>query len=195
MAEEKRLSAAQTISRKRRVIFLKVLAREYKVGVAAKAAGYADTSELYRARAEDEEFAQAWDDALARAADMLEEAAFDRAVNGVSKPILYKGEVVAEEITYSDSILLAMLGARKPEYRRDRTKVDVDVNVNTKIGIAVIPLTASAPDWEKQASVVHEEQRKLPDFTVIEGEKVTPAAVEQKTEVQQPPQQRELRRG
>ncbi len=120
--------------------------------------------------------ASAWDAAIHASADLLIEAAIDRGVNGVEKPILFKGEVVATELQYSDSLLIELLRSRRPqEFRRPAQQVDVDVNVNAKVGIALIPMTApDAAAWEKQANVVHEQQKRLPSFVdkdkAIDGE-------------------------
>lgn len=159
----------QVLSQKRRQVFLKVLAQTGKVIEAARAVGLKSTAGLYLTRSEDEDFANAWDCAVLASADLLEEAAWDRAVHGVEEPILFKGEVVATKTNYSDTILLAMLAARKKEYRRQsQTSIDVDVNVNAKVGIAVIPMRASddqTKDWEAHAARVHENQKALPSFT------------------------------
>jgi hypothetical protein len=90
----------------------------------------------------------------------------------VEKAVLYKGEVVATETVYSDQILLAMLAARKKEYRKaTQASVDVNVDVNAKIGIAIIPMTApDVGDWERQAAIVHEQQKKFPSFDVVDVE-------------------------
>lgn len=155
-----------TLAKKRREVFLKVLARNGKVIEAARAVGLADATSLYAARAEDEEFARQWDAAIEASADLLEQAAWDRAVDGVEEPILFKGEVVATKINYSDTLLVELLRARRPkDYRKPSQSVDVDVNIHAKVGIAMIPMTAASPDeWEKQAKAVHDQQKALPSF-------------------------------
>lgn len=161
---ESKPTISQVLARKRRQIFLKVLARSGKVIEAARAIGLSTTTSLYQARAEDEEFSAAWDAAILASADLLEEAAWDRAVNGVEKPILFKGEVVATETQYSDTLLLAMLASRKKEFQR-RTAIDVNADVNVKVGVAVIPMVASDPGaWETHAKLVHDSQKQLPKF-------------------------------
>jgi len=138
---------------------------------AARAAGYADARPMYQARDDDEEFAKQWEAALEASADLLEEAAWDRAVHGTDEPILFKGEVVAMKTNYSDSVLLAMLAARKKSYRK-QAQIDTDVNVNVKVGVAVLPMVAADPTaWEKQASVVHENHKQLPAFEEPENVK------------------------
>lgn len=195
-----RPSITQVLGRKRRGSFLRVLARTGKVIEAARAVGYTTTTALYAFRAQDEDFAAEWDAAILASADLLEEAAWDRAVVGVEKPILFKGEVVATEIQYSDTLLLAMLASRKKEYQK-RTALDANVDVNIKVGIAILPMmAASDADWEKQAGVVQEQQQRLPSFSqpVIDGtytDVALPDKVKPKAAVEASTGQRELARG
>lgn len=157
-------TSSQVLAEKRRKVFLKVLARTGKVVVAARAIGLSTTTSLYEAKNRDEDFSNAWDAAILASADLLEEAAWDRAVDGVEEPILFKGEVVATKVNYSDTLLLAMLASRKKEYQK-RTALDVNADVNVRVGIAVIPMTASDPAaWETHAKLVHDGQRQLPAF-------------------------------
>lgn len=181
--------APTVLAEKRREVFLKILAKTGKVIEAARAVGLQSTTVLYEARNDDEEFAAKWDAAILASADLLEEAAWDRAVNGVEKPILFKGEVVASETVYSDSILLAMLASRKKEYRKS-SQVDVNLEANVHVGVAVIPMVAAdSKDWERQAHVVHDNQKMLPAFTdpgAVEGEftEVTEKAAAEPASVQ-----------
>lgn len=159
-----RRNSPTIIAKARREKFLKVLAKTGKVIEATRACGLTDSRTLYQAREEDADFAAAWETAILASADLLEEAAWDRAVHGTVKPILFKGEVVAEELQYSDTLLLAMLAARKKEYKK-QLAADADVNVNVKVGVAVLPMVAADPGaWEKHASVVHDNQKQLPAF-------------------------------
>lgn len=186
------------VTKKRREVFLKVLARRGVVIEAARAAGYPDSNTLYVARKSDEDFAEAWDNALLASADILEEAAWTRAVDGVNKPVFFKGEVVGHETQYSDALLGQMLAARKKEYRKTaNTSVDVDLTVSAKVGIAVIPMVAADPGaWEDQARKVHDNQKQLPAFIEPDAN-VVDAEFEEVGDKKQPaPQaQRTLERG
>jgi len=69
------------LSAARKALFLRELAARPGVGLAARAAGI-DSSQLYGARKADPWFRQLWDEALALHGDVLEQSAFERAVNG-----------------------------------------------------------------------------------------------------------------
>ncbi|MBB3990751.1 hypothetical protein GGR19_002180 [Croceicoccus naphthovorans] len=62
-----------------------------------------------RRRSDARAFRQAWDAARAFAAHALEEAAWDRAINGTIKQHFYHGELVAETRVYSDKLLIQLL--------------------------------------------------------------------------------------
>jgi hypothetical protein len=135
--------ATTAVNRRRdwKSVFLSHLARMGVVKVAAEAAGICRQA-VYEHRAKDKGFAALWDEALANAADVLEAEAFRRAVEGVIKHMVNKnglvwvptdehGNIVEPddplfvrnvpliERVYSDSTLLAMLRAKKPQEYRD----------------------------------------------------------------------------
>lgn len=74
---------------------------------------------LYRHRKEDSEFAQAWNEAIELAVEVLEDEAKRRAVDGVEEPVYYKGEVCGTVRKYSDTLLIVLLKAHKPEKYRE----------------------------------------------------------------------------
>ena len=144
------------LSKRKRSVFLKCLAETGKVGESARAAGYLSTETLRSFRKNDEDFAEAWDLATSAAGDLLEEEAIRRAVDGTLKPVFYKGEIVGQEIQYSDSLMAILLKANNPsKYNRSGG----ETNVNVRFGVAVLPMTAvNADDWEKGAIEMHEGQ-------------------------------------
>jgi hypothetical protein len=93
------------------------------VTCAAEIAGRSRAT-FYRWREEDEAFAAAWDDALESGTDRLEKEAIRRAVEGVNKPVFYKGKVVGHITEYSDTMLAMQLNARRPEKYRVNHKVE-----------------------------------------------------------------------
>lgn len=109
--------------------FLSWLSRGYTVSAAAEAISFS-RSYVYILRERDEEFRQQWDDAVEQGKDYLEDEARRRAVEGVRKPVFYQGSICGEIQEYSDTLLLAMLKAKKPEYR---DKVDVNANLQVSI--------------------------------------------------------------
>jgi hypothetical protein len=101
--------------------FLERLSRGASVSAAAKGAGYARRS-LYRWRAADAELAAAWDDALEVDTDLLEDEALRRALHGVAEPRFYEGKARGHVQKYSDTLLIFLLKARRPEKYSDKAR-------------------------------------------------------------------------
>lgn len=73
--------------------FFEALAEDGNATRAALVAGY-ETKSVYRKKRSDSAFAEAWDAAIAMAADRLEAEALRRAAHGVAKPLYYQGQPV-----------------------------------------------------------------------------------------------------
>ena len=92
--------------------FLRLLAETFSVTAAAEGSGL-ERGYLYRLRGSDPAFAAQWDDAIARAIDGLEAAAYKRATQ------------------MSDTLLIFLLKTRRPDLYRDRQDVTTTaVNVD-----------------------------------------------------------------
>lgn len=102
--------------------FLTEFAKTGNVKLACGSAGV-DRSTPYAARKADAAFAAAWDEAAEDSSDLLEEEARRRAVEGTEKPLLYQGEVVQTVREYSDTLLIFLLKARRPERFRENLHV------------------------------------------------------------------------
>ncbi len=97
--------------------FIETLADTGSVAAAAKAVGKPKSS-AYRLRREPgaEQFAAAWDAALAEASKQLTDVAFDRAFNGIEEPVVDKaGNHIYTRQRYSDRLLMFLLRAHHPE--------------------------------------------------------------------------------
>jgi hypothetical protein len=94
--------------KRRRGIFLRVLARTKDVREACRAAGMSSTS-AYALRGRSPPFARAWEKMLAADAPSVLDAALERAINGWVEPIVVGGKIVGERRRYSDSLLRALL--------------------------------------------------------------------------------------
>ena len=94
--------------------FLDTLAACGNVSEAARAVGIS-RSHAYVLRAENADFAAAWDAAMAEAVDALEALARRRVMDGVEQPVFYRGEVVGYTRRYSDALLMFLLRAHRPE--------------------------------------------------------------------------------
>jgi len=103
------------ITPERQADFLTTLAATGSVSQAAAAAGVSRTA-LYRLRnsAEGAVFRARWAEALREAVAVLAEAAFDRALNGVSEPVWYKGEQIGERVRHDNRLLMFLLRAHDP---------------------------------------------------------------------------------
>ena len=70
-----------------------------------------------RARPDASQFRQAWDIALDYAIRRLSDAAFSRALNGVSRPVFYQGEQIGERRHYDERLTMFLLRYRdSPRY-------------------------------------------------------------------------------
>jgi hypothetical protein len=104
--------------------FLNAFALLGRVPQAAKAAEI-DLSLHYKWLKSDPDYALSFKDAQDMAADLLESEAVRRAVQGVDKPVYYKGRQVGTVKEYSDTLLIFTLKGLRPEKYKDRIQVDV----------------------------------------------------------------------
>lgn len=108
--------------------FLAALAQGYTITAACAKIGFTRPC-VYGYRKDDPQFAAEWDDAYERGSDYIEDEARRRAVEGVTKPVFYQGVVCGEVQEYSDTLMIAMLKARKPEKFRERFDHNVTGNI------------------------------------------------------------------
>jgi hypothetical protein len=100
--------------------FLSALRNSGNVRAASLAAGIGRKT-AYRHRERSKNFAADWDEAIEDACDAMEAEAFRRAMQGVEKPITVAGEreVIRD---YSDTLLIFMLKAHRPQRFRERVE-------------------------------------------------------------------------
>lgn len=164
------------ISERKKQAFLKSLAKTGRVKIAARAAGYTDTRHLRRLRQEDEDFANQWDEALASAADTLEDEAVRRATEGVEEPVFYKGRVVGHKVNYSDQLMMFLLKGMRPEKYRDSYS---GAGVGQAFNLAVLPIAyPSTEQWEEVAGKVMDAQPAQGSMRVIDVEPENGSKVE-----------------
>jgi hypothetical protein len=128
---------------KRQATFLARLAQGWSVTDAAHGVGIVQrTAYNHREPNQPEynaEFAAAWDAALEAGSDVLEDEARRRAVDGVTqeKPIFHRGAEVGSivQTEYSDTLLIFLLKARRPEKYRERTDRRVTHTSDTSITV------------------------------------------------------------
>lgn len=106
------------------VAFLAALAATCSVSRACEAAGIGRAT-VYEWRDEDPTFAARWEKAKAVGADILEDEAVRRAVEGVETPIYHEGKCVDTVHKYSDTLMIFLLKGAKPEVYKDRVVSEV----------------------------------------------------------------------
>ncbi|MFC0588155.1 hypothetical protein ACFFF7_01880 [Novosphingobium aquiterrae] len=117
--------------------FLEALAGSGSVAAAARAVGMSrEAAYALRRRADARGFAQAWDAARLLAAEHLVDLAWDRAVQGELRPLVYHGEVVGEVRHYDNRLLLGLIAQNR--------------QVLVEQGLAAPPevTAAVAADWD-----------------------------------------------
>ena len=118
----------------------------------AEAVGVSGSTIDYHVK-NDPEFAQALEDARQAWIDEhLFSAALKRARDGVERPIIggkFKDEIIAYEKVYSDSMMLAMLRAHKPEFKdKDGSGMSQSGSGG---GVLIVPgAPATITDWQNQ---------------------------------------------
>lgn len=81
-------------------------------------------SVAYATRTSDAAFAEAWKEAVEIAVEAMEAEARRRAVDGTLKPIYQGGKLMCKVREYSDTLLIFLLKAHKPERYRERHQVE-----------------------------------------------------------------------
>lgn len=103
--------------------FLKELARAGNVSAACRKVKISRTI-AYELREQATDFAELWAEAIETATDGLEQEAYRRAVKGVRKPTgWYKGVPGGYVQEYSDTLLVLLLKANRPEKFRENVDI------------------------------------------------------------------------
>jgi hypothetical protein len=115
------MTAGTKLTAKKRRKFLKMLSETGNVSRSAEGAGTTRYT-VYKRRAADAKFAEAWDDALEIATDWLEEEARRRAF-GWEEPLHYQGALTGDAVTkFSDTLLIFLLKGNNPDKFKDRVE-------------------------------------------------------------------------
>lgn len=104
---------------KKRAEFLQCLLDAGNVSRAALKIGMSRVR-LYELKKEDEDFSAAWDEAIEIGIDALEEEARRRAYEGTDKPVFYQGYQCGAIREYSDTLMIFLLKAHRPEKFKER---------------------------------------------------------------------------
>lgn len=97
-------------SRGRQAAFLRALSATHSVAEAAKSVGRSRQSAYrLRSRLKGQPFDLAWEVAFHHSFDVLAHAALERALNGVERPVFYKGDQVGSYRRFDESLTVALL--------------------------------------------------------------------------------------
>lgn len=77
--------------------------------------------------------------------ELIDAAVHDRAINGVTRNVYFKGKVCGTERHYSDTLLLALAKANNPKYREH-----LSVDANIAAGVLVVQASLDPDEWEKK---------------------------------------------
>lgn len=77
----------------------------------------------------DDEYVAAYEKVSTMLINNLEDAAYERAVNGVERTIYYKGEKIGTQKEYSDTLLALLLKANMPDKYKEVSKVEMSGNI------------------------------------------------------------------
>lgn len=99
----------------KQIAFVEALSETACVVEAARIVGMSAVSAYaLRRRPGAHHFREAWDAALDMGVHRLEQAALGRALNGVARPLFYKGEQVGEWRAYDERLAMFLLRYRRP---------------------------------------------------------------------------------
>lgn len=117
-------AASQKIPDNWKALFVAALAKSPNVTAACQRAKVS-RSWAYAQRDLDADFAAAWDEALEMGIDEAQGELHRRAVKGVLEPVYYKGEKVGHIRRYSDTLLMFLLKAHRPEIYRETVRSEL----------------------------------------------------------------------
>lgn len=120
---KKKVRRGNAVTRNRQVAakkeFLKAIAEVPNITAACRVAKI-DRKTAYNYRDADAAFAEAWEDALEAGVDTMEIEAHRRAVMGIDKPIYWKDQQIDTLKEYSDTLMIFLLKAHRPDKYRER---------------------------------------------------------------------------
>ena len=88
--------------------------------------------------------------------ELIDAAVHERAINGVTRNVYFKGSVCGTERHYSDSLLIALAKANSPKYREH-----LSVDANVRAGVLVVQASLDPDDWEKEYAGVRTDTKRI----------------------------------
>ena len=141
------MSGRTTWTPKKERSFLAHLADGRTIRYACVASGLARSS-VYERRESHPDFATAMDEARLAGAEIMEDEAFRRAVEGYDKPIVHQGLITATAREYSDTLLIFLLKGALPDKYRERVDSHVTGTVQADVKIHTIIVEKPADDGD-----------------------------------------------
>lgn len=141
---------------------LKYLAEGWSVRHACERSGCSAPT-LANYRENDPEFDDACQEAIEMGTDALEDTALMRARFGVDKPVFYQGEQCGTIREYSDTLLIFLLKARRPEKFSERIRNTLE-NPDGSAVAFTFNTGGAAPD-----KIMEARSREAVEAEVIEG--------------------------
>lgn len=109
---------------------------------------------VFDARNTDEAFAQAFDEIEEETTEHMEREAYRRGVEGVDEPVFWQGRESGAIRKYSDTLLIFMLKARRPEKYRDRHSIEHAGEIKHQIAGVDIPADATPQELRETADAL-----------------------------------------
>lgn len=140
---------------RRKRVFLAALSQTGVLAHAAAKAGWSVGAARYH-KEQDKAFEKAWEAAIDVSADMLELEAVRRAMHGTPEPVWDRGgkdrdpSILGFIPKYSDTLMMALLKARRPEKFRER--YELDHKGESGGGVLVVPGTIPLDQWSIAAA-------------------------------------------
>jgi len=139
--------------------FLHFLGRSGSVTFAALQSKL-DRRTVYRLKANDEQFAAQWDEALNLGIDRLQDDAMQRALNGSERHLWRNGKQVGSVLQYDNKLLQFLLRAHRPEiYSEKRQSAAPPLPFDLAQRLAASAPRADAYDEAKRAGNLPTEKR------------------------------------
>ncbi len=171
MKEKKTPSALarQMNTQKKRASFLSAFSKLGNITAACAAAGIGRRT--HYAWLEDAEYRKAVAEAEEQATEVLEREAWRRAVDGVEKPVHYRGERIDTVREFSDVLLIFLLKARRPEKYRERFEHSSSMAEAKRNVHIYIPANSRDPEPESSKMLPFPQQKiEENGSTVIGGD-------------------------
>ena len=152
--------------------FIERLKATGNVTLAATGAGVTRQN-AYQTRNRNKTFRRLWNEALEEAVDRLNGEARRRAM-GIKRDIYYAGKVVGTKNVYSDSLLMFLLKAHRPQLYRDNFKVEhsgvMDVTGDRKVTFEFVRPAEQQARTLAELAAEEQHARTLAGLTAEEAE-------------------------